>query len=55
LKQYAKGELENSYFDDWSEWFLPGTSLRTQNSQVEFYAEAIFYGAISLVLLDMGV
>lgn len=55
LKQYAKGELENSYFDDWSEWFLPGTSLRTLNSQVEFYAEAIFYGAISVVLLDMGV
>lgn len=43
LKQYAKGELENAYSDEFSEWFLPGTDIRKLINQREFSVSGLVF------------
>ena len=43
LKQYAKGELENVYSDEFSEWFLPGTDIRKLINQREFSVSGLVF------------
>lgn len=43
LKQYVKGELENVYSDEFSEWFLPGTDIRKLINQREFSVSGLVF------------
>ena len=50
LKQYAKGELENVYSDEFSEWFLPATDIRKLIDQRDFSASGLVFEGVLYAL-----